>query len=88
MPEKLDLQRQYTAKDFAGLRAFVQRLPPAVIDRSCFRQDDDPHAATPGAMERYLRDMLATLVWLAIEHSSPVLADHLKARSGSTAARG
>jgi GNAT superfamily N-acetyltransferase len=79
MPEKLDLQRQYTAKDFAALRAFVQRLPPAVIARTYFSQDDDPHAAMPGAMERYLRDMLATLVALAIEHGSPVLADHLKA---------
>ncbi|MBN3808544.1 site-specific integrase [Paraburkholderia sp. Ac-20347] len=79
MAEKLDLQRQYTAKDFAALRAFVQRLPPAVIARTYFNEDDDPHAATPGAMERYLRDMLAALVALAIEHGSPVLADHLKA---------
>ncbi len=30
-------------------------------------------------MERYLRDMLSTLVDMAIEHGSPVLADHLKA---------
>ncbi|MBB3261282.1 site-specific integrase [Paraburkholderia sp. WP4_3_2] len=79
MSEKLDLQRQYTAKDFAALRAFVQRLPPAVIARTYFNEDDDPHAATPGAMERYLRDMLATLVDMAIEYGSPVLADHLKA---------
>lgn len=79
MAETLHLQRQYTSKDFAALRAFVQRLPPAVIARTYFNEDDDPHAATPGAMERYLRDMLATLVGLAIEHGSPVLADHLKA---------
>lgn len=79
MPETLHLQRQYTSKDFAALRAFVQRLPPAVIARTYFNEDDDPHAATPGTMERYLRDMLATLVGLAIEHGSPVLADHLKA---------
>ncbi|WP_430233312.1 phage integrase family protein [Paraburkholderia tropica] len=79
MPEKLDLQRQYTAKDFAALRAFVQRLPSSIIARTYFNEDDDPHAATPGTMERYLRDMLATLVAMAIEHGSPVLADHLKA---------
>ncbi|QGZ66956.1 phage integrase family protein [Paraburkholderia acidisoli] len=79
MSETLDRQRLYTAKDFAALRAFVQRLPPAVIARTYFNEDYDPHAATPGATERYLRDMLATLVELAIDHGSPVLADHLKA---------
>jgi hypothetical protein len=79
MSEQLDLQRQFTAKDFAALRAFVQRLPPAVIARTYYDPNEDPHAATPGAMERYLRDMLAVLVDLAIEHGSPVLADHLKA---------
>ncbi len=50
-----------------------------MIDRTYFSQNDDPHAATPGAMERCLRDMLATLVGLAIAHGSPVLADRLKA---------
>lgn len=30
-------------------------------------------------MERYLRNMLTTLVELAIEYGSPVLTDHLKA---------
>ncbi|MCX5544687.1 site-specific integrase [Paraburkholderia sp. CNPSo 3076] len=79
MTEKLHLQRQFSSKDFAALRAFVQRLPPATIARTYYDSDEDPHAATPGAMERYLRDMLATLVDLAIEHGSPVLADHLKA---------
>jgi hypothetical protein len=42
--------------------------------------DDDAHASTPGAMmEHCLRAILDTLVKLAIEHGSPVLADHLKA---------
>lgn len=79
MPEPLHLQRQFSSKDLAALRAFVQRLPPATIARTYYDPDDDQHAATPSAMERYLRGMLATLVDVAIEHGSPVLADHLKA---------
>ncbi|CAG4914412.1 phage integrase family protein [Paraburkholderia gardini] len=46
--------------------------------RTYFDPDDDLQAATPSAMDRYLRDMLDALVKLAIEHGSPVLADHLK----------
>ncbi|CAB3805181.1 hypothetical protein LMG28688_06134 [Paraburkholderia caffeinitolerans] len=56
MTEALHLQRQFSSKDFAALRAFVQRLPPSTIARTYYDIDEDPHAATPGAMERYLRD--------------------------------
>jgi site-specific recombinase XerD len=78
MSEIVEQRRQYTSKDFAALRAFVQRLDPAVIARTYYSTDEDVHASTPGAMERYLRAMLDTLVKLAIEHGSSVLADHLK----------
>src|SRR5580698_4256139 len=78
MSEPLTLSRQYTAKDFTALRAFVQRIAPATIARMYFDPDEDPHAATPSGMERYLREMLDALVALAIEHGSPVLASHLK----------
>jgi integrase len=78
MNEIVEQRRQYTSKDFAALRAFVQRLDPAVIARTYYSTDEDVHASTPGAMDRYLRVMLDTLVKLAIEHGSPVLADHLK----------
>jgi integrase len=74
-----DGRRQYTSKDFAALRAFVQRIDPAVIARTYYSVDDDPQAATPSSMERYLRDMRDALVELAIEHGSTVLAEHLKA---------
>ena len=54
--EKLTLERRYTTKDFTALRAYVQRIAPAVIARTYYDPDDDPHAATPGAMERHLTD--------------------------------
>ena len=57
----------------------MQRIAPAVIARTYYDPDDDPHAATPGAMERHLATMLDTLVQLAIAHGSTVLADHLRA---------
>jgi integrase len=79
MPEALTHLRQYTSKDFTALRAFVQRIPPATIARTYFDSDDDEFASTPAAMERYLREMHDTLVKLAIEHGSSVLADHLRA---------
>jgi hypothetical protein len=77
--EKLTLERGYTAKDFTALRAYVERIAPAVIARTYYDPDADPHAASPGAMERHLARMLDTLVQLAIAHGSTVLADHLRA---------
>jgi integrase len=71
----------YTRTDFAALRAFVQRIEPAVIARRYYDVDDPeqaPHAATPEAMDRYLRTMRDALVRLAILNGSPVLAEHLK----------
>ncbi|BAO92829.1 phage integrase family protein [Caballeronia cordobensis] len=77
--EQLTLERGYTAKDFTALRAWVQRIPPAVIARTYYDPDEDPHAATPGAMERHLTTMLDALVALALAHGSTALADHLRA---------
>ncbi|BCZ85749.1 hypothetical protein PTKU64_94240 (plasmid) [Paraburkholderia terrae] len=77
-PEKLTLERGYTTKDFTALRAWVQRIPPALIARTYYDPDDDPHAATPSAMERHLTRMLDTLVQLAIAHGSTALADYLR----------
>ncbi|WP_250486203.1 phage integrase family protein [Caballeronia sp. GaOx3] len=55
----------------------MQRIAPAVIARTFYDPDEDAHAATPGAMERYLSAMLDALVALA--HGSTALADHLRA---------
>jgi integrase len=77
--ERLTLERGYTSKDFTALRAYVQRIPPAVIARTYYDPDDDAHAATPGAMERHLTKMLDALVALALAHGSTALADHLRA---------
>ncbi|WP_248324880.1 site-specific integrase [Caballeronia sp. Sq4a] len=79
LTESLTLERRYTGKDFTALRAYVQRIPPAVIARTYYDPDDDPHAATPGAMERHLTTMLDALVALALAHGSTALADHLRA---------
>ncbi|WP_309789563.1 hypothetical protein [Caballeronia sp. LZ019] len=79
LSESLALERRYTTKDFTALRAYVQRIPPAVIARTYYDPDDDPHAATPGAMEGYLTAMLDALVALALAHGSSALADHLRA---------
>jgi integrase len=79
VPERLTIERGYTTKDFTALRAYVQRIAPAVIARTYYDPDADPHASTPGAMERHLGKMLDTLVQLAIAHGSTVLADHLRA---------
>ncbi|MDQ7982453.1 site-specific integrase [Paraburkholderia sp. SARCC-3016] len=70
--------RAYSRSDFTALRAFVQRVPAATIARLYFTEDEDGHEPTPGWVESYLRRMQADLVDLAIEHGSPVLADHLK----------
>jgi hypothetical protein len=80
--EKLTVERGYTTKDFTALRAYVQRIPPAVIARTYYDPDDDVHAATPGAMKRHLTKMLDTLVALALAHGSSALADHLRASIG------
>ncbi|MDR5748744.1 site-specific integrase [Caballeronia sp. LZ029] len=79
LTESLTLERRYTTKDFTALRAFVQRIPPAVIARTYYDPDEDAHAATPGAMERHLTTMLDALVALALAHGSTALADHLRA---------
>ncbi|MBK5125682.1 tyrosine-type recombinase/integrase [Burkholderia sp. R-69980] len=71
--------RTYTRTDFTALRAFVQRVPAATIARLYYDPELAPQAASPEAMERYLRTMRDALVQLALLHGSPVLADHLKA---------
>lgn len=78
-PERLTFERGYTTKDFTALRAYVQRIAPAVIARTYYDPDDDPHAVTPGAMERHLKTMLDTLVTPALAHGSTALAEHLRA---------
>ncbi|WP_250481192.1 phage integrase family protein [Caballeronia sp. GAOx1] len=77
--EAVDIPRAFTSKDFTALRAYVQRIQPAIIARTYYDPDEDPHAATPGAMERYLTGMLDTLVQLALAHGSTALAEHLRA---------
>ncbi|MDR5785225.1 site-specific integrase [Caballeronia sp. LP003] len=73
------IPRGFTSKDFTALRAYVQRIAPAIIARTYYDPDEDPHAATPAAMERYLNSMLDTLVQLALAHGSTALAEHLRA---------
>ncbi|GJH13582.1 site-specific integrase [Caballeronia novacaledonica] len=73
------IPRGFTTKDFTALRAYVQRIAPAIIARTYYDPDEDPHAATPAAMERYLKAMLDTLVQLALAHGSAALAEHLRA---------
>jgi len=77
--QAIALERRYTRTDFTALRAYVQRVPAATIARLYFTEDEEGREATPGWVESYLRQMQASLVSLAIEHGSPVLADHLKA---------
>src|SRR5476649_1733794 len=79
MSEVLTLSYGYTAKDLAAVRAYVQRVAPAVIARKYYDGDEDSFAATPSAMERHLRTLLDGLVKVAIEHGSPALAEHLRA---------
>nr|WP_250495365.1 phage integrase family protein [Caballeronia sp. GAWG1-1] len=73
------IERGFTTKDFTALRAFVQRIAPAIIARTCYDPDEDAHAATPAAMERHLNAMLDSLVQLALAHGSAALAPHLRA---------
>jgi integrase len=77
MSEVLTLTYGYTAKDLAAVRAYVQRVAPAIIARTYYDVDEDTFAATSSAMERHLRTMLDGLVKLAIEPGSPALAEHL-----------
>src|ERR1700712_895269 len=74
--ENLTVLRGYKAKDFTALRAYVQRIPLAAIARTYYDPNEDPHAATPGEMERHLSKMLDMLVQLAIAHGSTALAEH------------
>jgi Phage integrase protein len=78
MSEVLTLSYGYTAKDLAAVRAYVQRVAPAVIARTYYDGDEDSFAATPSAMERHLRTLLDGLVKVAIEQGSPALAEHLR----------
>jgi integrase len=73
------IERGFTTKDFTALRAFVQRIAPAIIARTYYDPDEDAHAATPAAMERHLNAMLDSLVQLAMAHGSSALATHLRA---------
>jgi integrase len=79
MTETLTLTYGYTAKDLAAMRAYVQRIAPAIIARTYYDQDKDGFASTPSAMGRHLRAMLDGLVKVAIEQGSPALAEHLRA---------
>jgi len=76
--EALTLTYGYTAKDLAAVRAYVQRVAPAIIARTYYDSDEDSFAATPSAMERHLRTMLDGLVKVAIERGSAALAEHLR----------
>ncbi|SAL85762.1 integrase [Caballeronia arvi] len=63
---------------FTALGAYVQRIAPAAIERTCWDPDGDLHAAPPAAMERHLTKMLDTPVQVALAQGV-VLADHLRA---------
>jgi integrase len=78
-PQTISRTRFYTRNDFTALRAYVQRVPAATIARLYFHEDENGDVPTAANVDRYLRDMQADLVALAIEHGSSVLADHLKA---------
>ncbi len=58
--EKLTVERGYAIKDFTALRAYVQRISPAVITRTYCDADEGSHAATRGAMGRHLNAMLCS----------------------------
>ncbi|KAG0286147.1 hypothetical protein BGZ96_009734 [Linnemannia gamsii] len=75
--EPLEVGRPYTAKDYAALRGFVQRLPAAVLVRTYYSADD-PVATTPAALERHLMTMRDHLIDLALEHGNAPLVKYLK----------
>lgn len=79
MKDTLTLARHFTPKDFAALRAHVQRVPTRVIARTYYDTETDAHAATPAALEKHLRHMLDTLVALAVDHAPAAGAADLKA---------
>ena len=53
-------------------------MPPVIIARLYFTEDDNGNAQDADWVITYLRRMPADLAELAIEHGSPVLANHLK----------
>jgi hypothetical protein len=59
--------------------ARVQGVALHAIAQRYYDTESSPQAATGESLERYLRDMRAELVRLAILNGSPALADHLKA---------
>lgn len=77
-PQTLTRPRGYTRMAFTALRAFVQRVPAAAIARLYFAPDENGDDPSPASVAAYLRHMQAELVELAIEHGSPVLAEHLR----------
>ncbi|MGI4857088.1 MAG: phage integrase family protein [Janthinobacterium lividum] len=79
MKDNITLTRGFTTKDFAALRAYIQHVPPRVIARTYYDTEEDAHAGTPTAMDKYLRQMLDALVALAIDHGPAAPAAHLKA---------
>ncbi|WP_250480030.1 MULTISPECIES: hypothetical protein [unclassified Caballeronia] len=74
-------------KDFTALRAYVQRIPPAVFARTYYHPDDDRQAATPGAMEQHLNAMLDALVALRSPTVRPRSRNTCARRSSSTGTR-
>ncbi len=50
---RLALDNSYATRDFAVLRAHVQRIPPTVIACTYYDPNQDAHAATPGAIDRH-----------------------------------
>ncbi|PCE30228.1 phage integrase family protein [Burkholderia ubonensis] len=78
-PQTVAHQRTYTRKEFTALRAYVQHVAAATIGRLYLGEDESGVPLTAAAVERRMRDMQADLVALALEHGSPVLAEHLKA---------
>jgi hypothetical protein len=78
MAGNLTLTYGYTAKDLAAVHAYLQRVAPAIIARTCYDGDEDSFASTPSAMEWRLRTMLDGLTKVAIEQGSPALAEYLR----------
>ena len=52
-PRRLTLDNGNATRDFAALRAHVQRIPPTVIACTYYDPNQDAHAATPGAIDRH-----------------------------------
>ncbi|MDR5832256.1 hypothetical protein P9250_30795 [Caballeronia sp. LP006] len=82
-PEKLTFERGYTAKDFTALRAYVQRIAPAVIDvvgaavrAACELAaswiDDDDVKAWKIATSRFLRCLIVSQLPTLEKHAMTV----------------